>query len=62
VESLSAQQLVTRTFAHQAANRDASRAESLRHAQLELINGQAGAAYVHPFFWAPYALYGDPAQ
>jgi CHAT domain-containing protein len=62
VESLSAQQLVTRTFAHQAANRDATRAESLRHAQLELINGQAGAAYVHPFFWAPYALYGDPAQ
>ena len=62
VESLSAQQLVTRTFAHQAANRDATRADSLRHAQLELIEGQAGAAYVHPFFWAPYALYGDPAQ
>jgi CHAT domain-containing protein len=62
VESLSAQQLVTRTFAHQAANRDASRAESLRDAQIELINGQAGSAYVHPFFWAPYALYGDPAQ
>jgi CHAT domain-containing protein len=62
VESLSAQQLVTRTFAHQAANRDATRAESLRHAQLEFIEGQAGAAFVHPFFWAPYALYGDPAQ
>jgi CHAT domain-containing protein len=62
VESLSAQQLVTRTFVHQAANRDASRAESLRHAQLELIEGHAGAALAHPFFWAPYALYGDPAQ
>ena len=62
VESLSAQQLVTRTFVHQAANRDATRAESLRHAQLEFIEGQAGAAFVHPFFWAPYALYGDPAQ
>jgi CHAT domain-containing protein/tetratricopeptide (TPR) repeat protein len=62
VESLSAQQLVTRTFVHQAANLDATRAESLRHAQLELIEGQAGAAFAHPFFWAPYALYGDPAQ
>ena len=32
------------------------------HAQLELVDGQAGAAYAHPFFWAPYALYGDPVQ
>jgi len=62
VESLSAQQLVSRTFVHQGANRDASRAESLRHAQLELIEGKAGAGLVHPFFWAPYALYGDPVQ
>jgi CHAT domain-containing protein len=62
VESLSAQQLVTRTFVHQAANRDASRAESLRQAQLELIEGKAGAGFVHPFFWAAYALVGDPAQ
>jgi CHAT domain-containing protein len=62
VESLSAQQLVARTFAHQAANRGASRAESLRRAQLELVDGRAGAAYAHPFFWAPYALYGDPVQ
>jgi CHAT domain-containing protein len=61
VESISAQQLVTRIFAYQTENRGASRAESLRHAQLELIAGQAGANYVHPFFWAPYALYGDPA-
>jgi len=62
VESLSAQQLVARTFAHQAANRGASRAESLRHAQLYLVDGRAGGAYAHPFFWAPYALYGDPVQ
>jgi CHAT domain-containing protein len=62
VESISAQQLVSRTFAHQAGSRDAPRAESLRRAQLELIDGRAGAAYTHPFFWAPYALYGDPEQ
>jgi hypothetical protein len=29
-------------------------------AQLGLVDGQAGAAYAHPFFWSPYALYGDP--
>jgi CHAT domain-containing protein len=60
VESLSAQQLVTRTFAHQAGNPSASRAESLRQAQLQLIEGKAGSGYTHPFFWAPYAVYGDP--
>ncbi len=60
VESLSAQQLVTRTFAHQAGNPSVSRAESLRQAQLQLIEGNAGAGYTHPFFWAPYAIYGDP--
>jgi len=62
VESLSAQQLVTRTFFHKAANRYASLAESLRQAQLELIEGQAGTAYAHPFYWAPFSLYGDPSQ
>jgi hypothetical protein len=31
-------------------------------AHLELVDAQAGAAYAHPFFWAPYALYGDPVQ
>ncbi len=62
VESLSAQQLMTRTFFHQAAKQDASVAESLRRAQLELIEGQAGAAYAHPFYWAPFSLYGDPSQ
>jgi CHAT domain-containing protein len=62
VESLSAQQLVTRTFAHQAGNPSASRAESLRQAQLQLIEGKAGAGYAYPFFWAPYAVYGDPTM
>jgi CHAT domain-containing protein len=60
VESLSAQQLVTRTFAHQSANQSASRAECLRLAQLQIIEGKAGDVYTHPFFWARYAVYGDP--
>ena len=62
VESRSAQELVTRTFANVARDPSAARAEALRQAQLELIDGKAGAAYRHPFFWAPYALTGDPAR
>lgn len=61
VETVSAQELVTRAFAYQAANPGASRAESLRQAQLDLLDGKAGPGYGHPFFWAPYALYGDPS-
>lgn len=62
VESRSAQELVTRTFAAVARDSSKSRAEALRQAQLELIDGKAGVAYRHPFFWAPYALAGDPAR
>jgi CHAT domain-containing protein len=58
VETTSAQQLVSRTFEH--AKKGATRAESLRQAQLDLIEGRAGQDYSHPFFWAPYGLYGDP--
>ena len=62
VETISARELVTRVFQHQAANGSAPRAESVRQAQLELIDGKAGPGFGHPFFWAPYALYGDPAR
>lgn len=61
VESLSAQALVATTFQHYA-KRTASRAESLRLAQLELLAGKAGVQYRHPFFWSPYALIGDPIR
>jgi CHAT domain-containing protein len=58
VETVSAEQLVKRTFGHIAQS--VPRAEALRRAQLELIDGKAGAAFRHPFYWAPYALSGDP--
>ncbi len=61
VETISARELVTRAFTHQAKT-GAPRAESLRQAQLELIDGKAGPGFGHPFYWAPYALYGDPAR
>ncbi|MBI5722001.1 MAG: CHAT domain-containing protein [Burkholderiales bacterium] len=42
---------------------EASRAEALRRAQLTLIDGtQGGGRWAHPYFWAPYALFGDPAR
>jgi len=62
VETRSAQELVTRTFAGIARDSSRTRAEALRQAQLELIDGKSNPAYRHPFFWAPYALAGDPAR
>ena len=56
VESESAKRLTTSTFAHQAANPGAAKAESLRQAMLGLM---AVSAYAHPAYWAPYALVGD---
>jgi CHAT domain-containing protein len=55
VESASAAALSSATF--QAGG--TTRAEALRQAQLGLI--QSGN-WSHPFYWAPYALFGDPAQ
>ena len=33
-----------------------TRAETLRQAQLGLVNGKRNA---HPFYWAPFAIFGD---
>ncbi|MEJ6001647.1 CHAT domain-containing protein [Paucibacter soli] len=60
VESASAAALSAASFKHQAA---ASRAEALRLAQLALIEGELGGGrWTHPFYWAGYALFGDPQQ
>jgi CHAT domain-containing protein len=56
VESESAKQLTTHTFAHYAANPQAPKAESLRQAMLKVM---AQPQYSHPAYWAPYALVGD---
>ena len=62
VETVSAKELVSRTFRHQAGTTGAARAESLRTAQLDLLEGRAGPGYAHPFYWAPYAIAGDPGR
>lgn len=59
VETESAKRLTSATFEHQARVRDASKAESLRQAMLQLM---AEPAYAHPAFWAAYMLVGDGAR
>ncbi|MBK7282905.1 MAG: CHAT domain-containing protein [Burkholderiales bacterium] len=40
-----------------------SRGESLRQAQLAMLDGKLGnGRWSHPFYWAPYALFGDPVR
>ena len=56
VESESAKQLTTATFAHYVANPQAPKAESLRQAMLKVM---AQPQFAHPAYWAPYALVGD---
>ncbi|WP_374657838.1 CHAT domain-containing protein [Inhella sp.] len=55
VESESAAALSAAVFARAAP----SRAEALRRAQLQLADG--APKWRHPYFWAGYALFGDPA-
>lgn len=62
VETRSAAALSVATFQQHAAG-GLTRGESLRRAQLALIDGQAGGGrWTHPYYWAPYALFGDPAR
>ncbi|MET0517302.1 MAG: CHAT domain-containing protein, partial [Burkholderiaceae bacterium] len=59
VDSESAAGLSASTF----KARGLSRAESLRQAQLAMLDGRLGGGrWSHPFHWAPYALFGDPSR
>ena len=63
VESLASAALVSEIFSNYARNSSRGRAASLRDAQLAMINGNVGdGKYAHPFFWAAYALFGDPIR
>jgi CHAT domain-containing protein len=62
VDSEASKQLVSALFTHYAKNRGGQRSASLRQAQVDMIDGKFGAAYAHPFFWAPYAFFGDPGK
>jgi CHAT domain-containing protein len=63
VESASAEALVSTTFRQAARDNAVGRAQALREAQLAMIDGKLGEGrWAHPFYWAPYALFGDPAR
>jgi CHAT domain-containing protein len=58
VETASAAALTSATFATTGP-----RAEALRQAQLRMIEGQLGGGrWSHPFYWAGFALFGDPSR
>lgn len=61
VESESAAALTTATLAgpRGGASGAETRAAALRRAQLAMADGQA--RWTHPYYWAAYALFGDPA-
>jgi len=56
VESESAMQLTTHTFAAYKKNPTMRRADALRQGMLETMKS---AQYAHPAYWAPYALVGE---
>ena len=58
VETSSAAVLTAATFSAKAP-----RAEALRLAQVGMIEGTLGGGrWAHPFYWAGYALFGDPSR
>jgi CHAT domain-containing protein len=67
VHSASARILVSDLFRRQAADPTLTRAEALRQAMMELLDGNGfndGSgkvlfSYGHPLFWAPYTIIGD---
>lgn len=62
VESDSAAALSASTFAN-AGKSGTPRGESLRQAQLAMLDGRLGdGKWKHPYYWAAYALFGDPLR
>lgn len=56
VESESAMQLTTHTFAAYKSNPNMRRADALRQAMIKTMNSPQ---FAHPAYWAPYALVGE---
>jgi CHAT domain-containing protein len=60
VESESAKLLVVATL--EGFSKGLGKADSLAQAQRAMASGKLGEAYVHPYYWAAYALTGDPQR
>lgn len=68
VETEAARSLMTSLFRRQAAASSSGKAEALRLAMQEMVNGPGKTdtktgktvfSYAHPLFWAPFVLVGD---
>jgi CHAT domain-containing protein/tetratricopeptide (TPR) repeat protein len=67
VQSQSARDLIADIFRRQAADAKLARAEALRQATMNLLDGpgfvdetgKTAFSYAHPLFWAPYTVVGD---
>lgn len=57
VESLSAKELDIGLF--EALKAGESPAQALRTIKLRMLRGEKGELYRHPYFWAPFVLFGD---
>ena len=63
VDSLSAKDLDIGMFEHlkegQAPEEGQTPVQALRSIKLRMIRGEKGEAYRHPYYWAPFVLFGD---
>ena len=59
VNSLAAKTLVSETMNNYINSVEVGKAESLRKSMLSMIDGEYGATFSHPYFWAPFMLLGD---
>jgi CHAT domain-containing protein len=57
VESFSAKALDVGLFEHLAAGQ--APVEALRSIKLRMLRGEEGENYTHPYYWAPFVLFGD---
>lgn len=68
VETVAARSLMTDLFRRQSENKQPSKAEALRQAMTDLMDGpgsidpktkRVSFSYAHPLFWAPFIVVGD---
>jgi CHAT domain-containing protein len=57
VESLSAKDLDIGLFRHLTAG--LSPAQALQAIKVQMLRGEYGEQYRHPYYWAPFVLFGD---
>ncbi|EDN66728.1 protein conserved in bacteria [Beggiatoa sp. PS] len=57
VDSLSAKMLSIGIFENLKAGKKV--AEALRQTKIKMIEGKMNQAYHHPFYWAPFVVYGN---